>query len=173
MSVVAHVFPVATQQLAQKAVDWQSGTVDTLKVLLVASGTFNWPGTSDSTANYTTVSAFLANAGSGGGGALTEVSTSGTGYTRQTLTGVGFSSSSSGLFSTLTVSGAIQWTSATFSAVYALFYDYTAGGNSDTNGIPICYWDFGGTQSCSSGTFTLTLGSANSVSNALVQYTSS
>jgi hypothetical protein len=153
MAQAAHIFPNFTQQmgLGSSSSTPINLSTDTLKVGLVASGTFNWVA---STQAYTTVAQFLTNAGSGGGGALTEVSTSGTGYTRQALTSVTYTET--GLVSTLTCANP-SWTNATFSSVYAFFYDYTAGGSSDTNGIVLCYWDFGGTQTVTSATFTLTI----------------
>lgn len=163
MAVTAHVYPNAVQLLTQKAIDWQGGTVDTIKVLL-ATGTYAWNATSEA---HTTVTQFLAGSGAG---ALTE--TSGTGYSRLSLSSVAVATS--GLYTSLTAASPIQWTSATFSASYALFYDYTAGGGSDTAGVPICYWDLGGTQSCSNGSFTLTLGTGlPSVANCLIQFTAS
>ena len=161
MAQAAHVFPILTQDMGA-ATGPVNLTTDTLKVLLVASGTFNWVA---ATQAYTTVSAFLTNSGSGGGGALTEVSTSGTGYTRQALTSVTYTET--GLVSTLTCANP-SWSSASFSAVYAMFYDFTAGGSSDTNGIPLCYWDFGGTQTVTSATFTLTISGSG-----LITWTSS
>lgn len=151
MAQAAHIFPGFTQ-----AMGVNSGPVnlssDTLKVGLVAGGsTFNWV---SATQAYTTVSQFLTNSGSGGGGALTEVSTSGTGYIRQALTSVTYTES--GLVSTLTCSNP-SWSAATFTAVYAFFYDFTAGGSSDTNGLMLCYWDFGGNQTVAGATFTLTI----------------
>jgi len=165
MTVTAHVFPSATQNIATKTENWNNS--DTLKVGLAASGTFNWVAATEA---YTTVAQFLANAGSGGGGALTEVSTSGTNYARLALSSVAVSQS--GLYVTLTVGTNPQWTNATFSAVYAFFYDAVVD-TDDTTRKLICYWDFGGAQSCSSGTFTLTMGTANSVANSLVQFTHS
>lgn len=170
MAVTAHVFPNFTQLMAEGDatnninLNTGVGTVDTCKVALF-TGTFNWPGTSDSTANYTTIAQFLANTGTGGGGALTEVV--GSGYSRQALTSVNCTTSSTTLVTTLTCASP-AWTSSTFSASYAAFYDYTAGGSSDTNGILMCYWDFGGSQSVSGATFTLTVSGSG-----LVTWTSS
>jgi|SRR6185437_2282975 len=153
MAQAAHIFPGFTQAMGGGSATPVELTtsVDTLKVGLVASGTFNWV---SATQAYTTVSQFLTNAGGGGGGALTEVSTSGTGYTRQALTSVTYTET--GLVSTLTCANP-SWTSATFTANYAFFYDFTAGGSSDTNGLLLCYWDFGGNQTVTSATFTLTI----------------
>lgn len=165
MAVTAHVFPNFTQLMSEgdatNNINLTSGvgTVDTCKVRLY-TGTFNWVAATEA---YTTISQFSTNAGSGGGGALTEVS--GTGYSIQTLTSV--NTSTSGLVTTLTCANP-AWTSSTFTAAYAAFYDYTAGASSDTNGILMCYWDFGGSQSVSGATFTLTISGSG-----LVTWTSS
>ncbi len=159
MAQAAHVFPNFTQQMGTNTGPINL-TSDTLKVGLVASGTFNWVAATEA---YTTVSQFLTNAGSGGGGSLTEVS--GGGYARVSLSGVTYTES--GLVSTLTCSNP-TWTNVTFSSVYAFFYDYTAGGSSDTNGLLICYWDFGGTQTVAGASFTLTINASG-----LVTWTSS
>ena len=163
MTAAAHIFPNFTQMMAEKnaggatsqitLTNANSGTVDTLKVALF-TGTFNWVA---GTQSYTTIANFLANAGSGGGGALTEVSSSSTGYSRQALTSVVYTDT--GLVSTLNCASPITWSAtASWSAQYAAFYDYTAGGNSDSTGLLICYWDFGGSVSVvSGGTFTLTV----------------
>lgn len=148
MAATAHIFPAFTQAMGTHSVNLSS---DTLKVGL-ASGTFNWV---TATEAYSTVSQFLTNAGSGGGGALTEVSYSGaTPSSRISLASVTYSQS--GLVSTLTCANP-AWTTATWTANYAFFYDYTAGGNSDTAGLLICYWDFGGAQTITGQTFTLTI----------------
>lgn len=167
MAGAAHVYPNFTQQMGAhlsggtSQIDLTGGTVDTLKVGLVASSSpaYSWNGTSQA---HTTVTNFLAGSGAG---ALTEVS--GGGYARQTLGSVTYSES--GLVSTLTCS-TVSWTaSANYSATYAFFYDYTAGGNSDTAGLLITYWDFGGTVSVvSGGNFTLTINASG-----LVTWTSS
>ena len=164
MSAAAHIFPNFTQMMGEKnaggstsqitLTNANSGTVDTLKVGLVASTSFNWVA---ATQAYTTVAQFLANAGSGGGGAQTEVSSSSTGYSRQSLSGVTYTDT--GLVSTLNCTSPLTWSAtASWSAAYAFFYDYTAGGNSDSTGLLICYWDFGGSVSVvNDGTFTLTI----------------
>lgn len=160
MAVTAHVFPSADLKAVTKTWNLGSGG-DTLKVALVASGTFNWVA---ATQAYVTVSDFLGNAGSGGGGALTEVSTSGTGYTRQTLTSQ--TTTNSALVTTLTCANP-SWASATFSAVYAVFYDAVVDTNDTTRNL-ICYWDLGGTDTVSAGTFTL-----NIAGTGLVTWTAS
>lgn len=141
MAVTAHVFPKFEQNLGAKAISLSS---DTLACLLIASGTYTWNSTAQ---GHQFVSDFLAGSG---GGALTEVSTSGTGYGRQNLTSVSWSTA--GLVSTLTCANP-AWSSSTISAAYALFYDNTPA--TDATRQLICYWDFGGTVSSSSGTFTL------------------
>jgi len=162
MTAVAHVFPNAVKNIASKVENWASGSSE-LKVGL-ASGTFNWPGTSNSTAAYQTVSDFLGNAGSGGGGALTEVVASG--YSRTVLTGV--SLTTTGLVVTLTCSN-VSWTAgANWSAQYAFFYDPTFDTNDTTREL-VCYWDFGGRVSVvTGGNFTLTINASG-----LVTFTSS
>ena len=49
----------------------------------------------------------------------------------------------------------------------------TGSGNSDTTGVPVCWWDFGGSQATSSATFTLQLATSAgaSVATALVEWT--
>lgn len=75
----------------------------------------------------------------------------GTGYTAggQVLSGV--SLSTTGNVFTLTCSNP-QWTSATFTANQAIFYDSTAS----TEQL-ICCWDFGGSVPVTAGTFLLTV----------------
>jgi hypothetical protein len=144
MSVTAHYFPEFETKMGTAAINLSS---DTLTVGLIASGTFTWGSTPE---GYTYVSSFLA--GDGTHGALTEVS--GGGYSRQALSGVSFSAS--GEVVTLTASTNPSWSSATFSTVYGFLYDSTVGGSDSAHPI-ILYWDFGGTQSVSGATFTLTI----------------
>jgi len=160
MAQAAHVFPNITQQMGANTGTQVNLATDTLKVGLVASGTFNWVAATEA---YTTVSQFLTNAGSGGGGALTEVV--GGGYARVSLSGVTYTET--GLVSTLTCSNP-TWTNVTFNSLYAFFYDFTAGGSSDVNGLMIAYWDFGGTQSVAGASFSLTINASG-----LVTWTSS
>jgi hypothetical protein len=154
MTVACHVFPSLVWQLGAKAV---SLTSDSLYVGLVASGTYSYSGGASGTAPIH-VATFLA--GDGTNGALTEVSTSGTGYSRQLLSGVAVSPSSdsytNGTTYTLTCTSP-SWASSTISAKYAFFYDNTYGSGGDSNNLMLCYWDFGGTNSSSSGSFTLTI----------------
>ena len=91
MAVTAYFQPkFENTQLGSKKVNLST---DTLQVGLIASGALAARGTSET---YQTVADLLANNGS----ALTEVSTSGTGYTRQALTSVSYTES--GLIVTLT-----------------------------------------------------------------------
>ena len=123
-------------------------STDTLTVGLIASGTFTWGATAEA---ITTVAGFLAGSGSG---SLTEVSVSGTNYSRQNLSSVSFTASGE----TVTLTAASPaWASASFSCVYGFLYDATVGG-SDSGHPIILYWDFGGTQSVTSTTFTLAVG---------------
>lgn len=122
-------------------------STDTLTVGLIASGTLAARGTSE---GYEFVSDLLAN----GGSALTEVSTSGTGYTRQNLTSVTYTES--GLVVTLSAANP-SWAAATFSTVYGWLHDETASSGTDATRPLIAIWDFGGAQSVSGNTFTLTV----------------
>jgi hypothetical protein len=166
--MTAHVYPNFTQQMGahlsggSNQIDLTGGTVDQLRCgLATNANTYTWNATSQA---HATVTNFLAGSG---GGAMTEVSTSGTGYSRQALTSVTYSES--GLVSTLTCA-TIQWTATSnWNAYYAFFYDYAAGGSSDATGLLICYWDFGGTVSVvNGGNFTLTINASG-----LVTWTSS
>lgn len=151
MAVTGHFFPEFQYQMGAKAINLTS---DTLTMGLIASGTFTWGATPE---GYTYVSSFLG--GDGTHGALTEVSTSGTGYTRQAATSVTYSSS--GEVVTLT-SANFAWSSATFSTVYAFLYDSTVGTGDSSHPI-VGYWDFGGSQSVSGTTFTLTVNASGLV----------
>ncbi len=166
MSVFGHYFPSFTLAMAGKSVNVAS---DTLQVLLVASGTYTWNSTALAAVH---VSDFLAGSG---GGALTEVSTVGTGYTRKTLATVAVAntvSAPSG-YTTLTVSANPTWTSCTFTCSYALIFDNSVGGTDSTNQV-IGYFDFGAAQAVTpAAPFVMNLGSLSGVSQALVQWQSS
>lgn len=155
MAITSHVFPKFTENLGRKNV---SLTADTLAVLLIASGTYTWGATPE---GQSFVSDFLA--GDGTNGALTEVSTSGTGYTRQNLTSVTYTTS--GLVNTLTCASP-SWPGASLSAKYALFYDATP--STDAGRYLVAYWDLGGTQTITGVTFSLTINASG-----LVTWTSS
>lgn len=145
MSLTAYFQPkFESNHLGAKLANLSS---DTLKVGLIASGTLAVRGTSE---GYEFVSDLLAN----GGSALTEVSTSGTGYTRQNLASVSYTES--GLVVTLTAANP-SWASATFTTVYGWLHDETASSGTDATRPLIAIWDFGGSQSVSASTFTLTV----------------
>jgi hypothetical protein len=99
------------------------------------------------TQNYEFVSDLLANNGS----ALTEVSTSGTGYTRQNLSSVTYTQS--GLLVTIGAASP-SWAALGFTTFYGWLHDETASSATDATRPLICIWDFGGSQSAS-GTWTL------------------
>jgi hypothetical protein len=143
MTATQHYFPVFETLLGTKVIDL---VTDTLEVGLIASGTFTWGSGPEA---YEYVSQFLA--GDGTHGALTEVS--GGGYSRQALTSVTYSAS--GEVITLTAANP-AWTSATFSTSYGFVYDATVGSGDSSHPI-LLYWDFGGSQSVSGTTFTLTV----------------
>lgn len=145
MAVTAYFQPkFENTQLGAKKVNLSS---DTLTVGLIASGTLAARGTSET---YQTVADLLANNGS----ALTEVSTSGTGYSRQNLASVSYTES--GLVVTLTAANP-SWAAATFSTVYGWLHDETASSGTDATRPLLAIWDFGGSQSVSGATFTLTV----------------
>jgi hypothetical protein len=137
--------------LARKLVNLAT---DTLVVGLIASGTLATRSTSE---GYEFVSDLLAN----GGSALTEVSTTSTGYTRQNLSFVSLTVSA--LTTTLT-SANPAWTSATFTANYAWIHDETASSSTDATRPLIAIFDFGGPQSVAGSTFTLTVNASGLVS---------
>lgn len=143
MTVNAYFQPKFEQNhVGKKLVNLSS---DTFNVGLIASGTLAVRGTSE---GYEFVSDLLAN----GGSALTEVS--GGGYSRQALTSVSYTES--GLVVTFTAANP-SWSSATFSTVYGWIHDETASSATDATRPLLCIWDFGGTQSVSGATFTLTV----------------
>lgn len=160
MAVTAHVYPSFTLALADKT---QNAGVsgDVIKVSLIASTSpvYTWGATPE---GQTTFTNWLT--GDGTHGAMTEQS--GGGYAALSLTAANQAVADSGLFTSLTYSSAVAWTSVTFTVTYAVFYF-------SVSGQLICYWDLGGAQSVSGATFTLALGTANSVTNCIVQWTSS
>jgi hypothetical protein len=155
MAAAGHTFPNYTQLLATKSssVTNLAGSNRLGSLLVHVGGTFNWVA---ATQAYTTVSQFIANAGSGGGGALTEET--GTGYSRQAL--VSPTLTTSGLVTTLTTATPLSWTTSTISAVYLLIFDFTTGGSigtgNDATSVLLAYQDFGGTETDTAGTFTFT-----------------
>lgn len=152
MAVTAHFFDKF--QLNHLKSGHANLASDTLKVGLV-TGTFNWV---TATETYEFVSDFLTNSGAGGGGALTEVV--GTGYSRQSLTSVAYTQTANVV--TLTCANP-SWSSSTFTAAYAFFWDDTDSSATDATRPLICYWDFGGSQSVSGATFTLSINASGLV----------
>lgn len=133
MAVTAHAYPQLQQKLATKSANLST---DSLKVMLFSAYTF-----ANTHATLTDVKA-----------AGTEAS--GTGYTAggQALTSVNLTTS--GTTTTLTCANP-TWPTSTITAAFAVFYD--ASGGTDATNLPIVYWDLGGSQSSSSGSFTLTI----------------
>jgi hypothetical protein len=148
MAAAGHYFPVFETLLASKAIDL---TTDTLEIGLIASGTFTFGATPQ---GYEFVSQFLA--GDGTDGALTEVSTSGTGYARQALTSVTFARTGENV---ILSAANPSFAAATFSTVYGFLLDSTVGTTDATHPI-LAYFDWGGAQSVSGATFTLTIGAS-------------
>jgi hypothetical protein len=178
MAVAAHVFPSFLSIMQTEPHAIQLGT-DNVYVLLIGSTGANTlgggsPGTINSTVEaMTTKTSIMAN----GSNALTEVSS--TGYTSGglLLTAADFVVANALIsgtnYTTLAYNtGVISWSGVTFTAYQAIFIDmsYNSGA-----GQGICYWDLGGAQSVSAGTFTLSLGTAptSSVANCLIQWTNS
>jgi hypothetical protein len=133
MAVTAHVYPKFQESAVKKGVNLAT---DSLKVMLLSAYTF---------ANSHATMADVKGSG-------TEAS--GTGYTAggQALTSV--TVSTSGTVTTFDCADP-SWSASSIAAAFAVFYD--AQGGTDSTNIPIAYWDFGGTQTSSSGTFTLTV----------------
>ena len=125
-------------------------STDTFNVGLIASGTLAARATSE---GYEFVSDLLAN----GGSALTEVSTSGTNYTRQALTSPAWTLS--GLTAEFTAANP-SFPSATFTTLYAWIHDETASSGTDATRPLLALFDLGGPQSVSASTFTLTVNAA-------------
>lgn len=133
MAVTAFTYPQFQQKVGTKLVNLST---DSLKVMLFSAYTF------------TNTHATMTNVKAAG------TETTGTGYTAggQALTSV--SLATSGAVTTLTCANP-SWTTATITAAYAVFYD--AAGGTDATNYPICYWNLGGSQSTTAGTFTLTV----------------
>jgi hypothetical protein len=129
-------------------------TTDTLTVGLIATSGLAARSVSQ---NYEFVSDLLANNGS----ALTEVSTSGTGYARTSLSSVSYTQS--GLLVTLTAANVV-FAGTSFTTFYGWIHDETASSATDATRPLICILDFGGSQTAS-GTWTLAVNA-----NGLVQW---
>lgn len=137
--------------LGAKAVNLST---DTFKVGLIASGTLAARGTTE---GYEFVSDLLSN----GGSALTEVSTSGTGYTRQNLASITWSAS--GLVVTFS-SANPTWISPNFTTVYGWLHDETASSGTDATRPLVYIWDWGAPQAALTGTPSFTLDIATDLS---------
>lgn len=137
MAVTAHTYTKFANRLGVKGVTINT---DTWKCMLLSAYTV---GTTQDTAEFAADVLAVA----------TEAS--GTGYTAggATLTGVSWTASGH----VYTFTGTIPaWNAAggSLAAAYAVFIDTTPGTNA-TNPV-MCYWDLGGTQTATNGTFTLT-----------------
>ena len=88
-------------------------------------------------------------------GVANQVGTSGTGYSTGGKTLQNGTVANQTSVATLTFD-AISWTSATFGAAYGVIYNDTDGDKL------VVVLDFGGTKSCSNGTFTITFPSTSS-----------
>lgn len=142
MAVTAHVFPEFSQDAYTKILSL-NGT-DTVKAALYngATPTFSSLYSVVTKANWESTTGY------------SEIT--GTGYTALGMALSSVTVSTSGLVTTLTASNP-SWTTATFTAQQALFYDSTA-----SNDV-ICYWDFGAGVAVSAGTFTLTINASGLV----------
>lgn len=127
-------------------------STDTLTVGLIATSGLAARSVSQ---GYEFVSDLLANNGS----ALTEVSTSGTGYARTNLTSVTYTRS--GLLVTLTAASP-SFAGAAFTAYYGWLHDETASSATDATRPLICIWDFQGAQNAS-GTWKLAVSASGLV----------
>ena len=88
-------------------------------------------------------------------GTANQVGTSGTGYTTGGKTLQNGTVANQTNVATLTFD-TISWTSATFGAAYGVIY------NNSASDKLVVVLDFGGTKSCSNGTFTITFPSTSS-----------
>lgn len=120
-------------------------STDTFELGLIASGTL---AARSVTEGYEFVSDLLANNGS----ALTEVSSSGTGYARATLSSVSWTAS--GLVATFTAANP-AFTSANFTFEYGWIHDETASSATDASRPLLMLIDFGGTQTASGASYPL------------------
>ena len=137
MAVTSHTYTKLADSLAAKKI---TIATDTIKVMLLSAYTV---GTTQDTAQY------LADVLAAG----TEAS--GTGYTAGGATITSSTWTTTGHVYKYT--GTIPaWNAAggSLAAAYAVFYDATPGTNA-TNPV-LCFWDLGGTQTATNGTFTLT-----------------
>jgi len=142
MAVTAHVFPQFAIGLGAGNINMTSGTYKVAlsntagPVALATSGVSTAKLFTDWTSN---VAAEISGTGYTAGGAT---------VASPTFTAGGTSNS----VATWTSGTNPSWTSATFTANQAIFYESSAS----TYQL-ICFWDFGGAVSVSAGTFTLTI----------------
>lgn len=141
MAVTAHTYTKLADSLAQKKIDIDS---DTIKCLLLSAYTV---GSTQDTAQYVADVKAVATEASGTG-----YSAGGVTLTSVTWTAAGHVFALKGTIPAWTT------TAGSLAAAYALFYDSTPG--SDATNPVLCYWDLGGTQTSSNGTFTLTQNAA-------------
>lgn len=141
MAVTCYVQPKFDQLMSDKSADYAALNSSTkLQVALLA-------GTSQPARATTEGWEFVSDAT-----AVNAESTE-TGYSRQTLTSV--TCTTSALVTTLTCANP-SWSSVTWTTPrLAIFFDST--GAADTSRPIIAIWDFGGAQSVTGGTFTLSI----------------
>jgi hypothetical protein len=140
--MIAHVFPQFLQKMAANAV---KPTTDTYRVVLLTTYTFSNA--------HTTLADVL--------GAGTEVATGG-GYVSGGYTGglalTSAAASTTGYVFSITAANP-SWLTSTISAAYAVWFD-SQGAVSNATAYPLVLWDFQGTQSSSSGSYTLSINAA-------------
>jgi hypothetical protein len=152
VTINAYTFPAFTQNAlsASAGVGLHAAnlTSDTLKCGL-SGGSFTRNSTTEA---YTNVAQFTA--------AAAEVT--GSGYARQTLSGVTFGINGSNALQTVLSCSNISFSATgTWSAAYAFFWDDTAGNGTDATRPLIGYWDLGGSSTVNAGgTFQLTINAA-------------
>lgn len=140
--MIAHVFPQFQQNIMANVV---KPTTDSFGVILLTSYTY-------SNAHRTLADVL---------GAGSEVATGG-GYVAGgyagglALTSAG--ASTTGFVSVVTAANP-SWSTSTISAAYAVWFD-SQGAVSNATAYPLIVWDFQGTQSSSSGSFTLSINAA-------------
>jgi hypothetical protein len=141
MAVTAHVFPQWELGAASKLQNL-AASGDTLKVALsnTAGPVTLSTGGVQAAALFTDWTSNVA------------AEISGTGYTAGGATITGQSVAVSGNVMTFTASSNPSWTTSTFSANQAIFYDSAA-----STVQLICFWDFGGAVTVTASTFTLTI----------------
>lgn len=142
MAVTAHVFPQFAIGLGQSSITMTGGTYKVAlsnaagPVTLASAGVSTAKLFTDWTAN---VAAEITGTGYTAGGVAVSTPTFTAGGTNNSV-------------ATWTSASNPSWSSATFTASQAVFYESSAS----TYQL-ICFWDFGGAVSVTSGTFTLTI----------------